>query len=345
MTSSYRITTFVRRSQFYKLNVVLLLLLVIFSILTLVIGDTPWNSVWEDVVKRIHGTTATWNPLLDERIPRLIVILCTGASLAVAGAVMQALFHNPLASPNILGISCGGGLLVVLVFVMQWHLAYPFAIPLAAFIGSLLTLLFVYSLSLSRGGAQLNTLILTGIAVSSLLLAIQAAIMYALRDQWMLIQTLTEWEAGSTFDRDWKHVHMQLPLTLIGLFGCWYYRSEIDILALGEEEAKNLGVEVDKVRWRLFLCVALLTGGSIAAVGMIAFFGLVLPHLVRYVQGPANHHLIPLCMLVGGTTFAAMDLLLRVLEIHSLSIGNISAILGGVFFLILLRGSHRLHRA
>lgn len=335
--------TFSKKHTLRQLNFILIFLLTLCSLLTLIIGDIPWTSVWEHAIQRIQGTSSNWNPLLDERIPRLIVILFTGASLAVAGAVMQALFHNPLASPNVLGISCGGGLMVVLVFVLEWHLEYPFAIPIGAFAGALITLLFVYFLSRSRGEVQLNTLILTGIAVSSLLFAIQAAIMYALRDRWMLIQTLTEWEAGSTVDRDWQHVHMQLPLALTGLYGCWHYRSEIDILALGEEEAQNLGVEVNKVRWRLFLCVALLTGGAIASVGMIAFFGLVLPHLVRYVQGPANHHLIPLCILVGGTAFAAMDLLLRMLEIHALSIGNVSAILGGIFFLILMRSSQRLY--
>lgn len=322
----------------FKLNLMLVCLLAVCSALTLIAGDTPWNIVLNNALERVSGISAhTWNPLLDERIPRLIVILCTGASLAVAGAVMQSLFHNPLASPNILGISCGGGLLVVLVFILEWQHRFPFAISIAAFSGSLLTLLFVYSLSKSEGEVQLNTLILTGIAISSLLLAIQAAIMYALRDRWMLVQTLAEWEAGSTTDRNWEHVHMQLPLTLIGLFGCWNYRNEIDLLALGEDEAKILGVDVDKVRWRLFLCVALLTGGAIASVGMIAFFGLVLPHLVRYLQGPINHRLIPLCILVGSTAFAAMDLLLRFLEIHALSIGTISAILGGIFFLILIR--------
>ncbi|MBA3815826.1 MAG: iron ABC transporter permease [Parachlamydiaceae bacterium] len=306
------------------------------ALLTLIIGDSSWNTVWKQALERIKGTSSHWNPLLDERIPRLIVILCSGAALAVAGAVMQSLFNNPLASPNVLGISCGGGLMVILVFVLEWHLKYPFIIPLGAFLGSLLTLVAVYLLSRSQGIVQLNTLILTGIAVSSLLFAIQAAIMYALRDRWMLIQTLTEWESGSTIDRGWKHVHMQLPLTLIGLYGCWHYRSEIDILALGEEEAQNLGVEVNKVRWRLFLCVALLTGGAIASVGAIAFFGLVLPHLVRYLQGPSNHQLIPLCILIGSTSFAAIDLFLRIFEIHSLSIGNVAAILGGFFFLILI---------
>ena len=322
-------------------NILFIVILVFCSIVTLLHGDTPWNALWSHTIDRLTNVTNSWNPLLDERIPRLIVILCTGASLAVAGAVMQALFHNPLASPNVLGIACGGALLVVLVFILNWHLKYPFAIPLAAFVGSLLTLLIVYSLSHSNGVMKVNTLILTGIAVSSLIIAIEGAITYALRDQWTLIQTLTEWEAGSTLDRDWKHVHMQLPLTIVGLYGCWFYRSEIDILTLGEEEAKNLGVEVEKVRWRLFLCVALLTGGALAAVGIVAFFGLVLPHLVRYVQGPSNHRLIPLCILVGSTSFVSLDLFLRLLAIHSLSIGTISAIFGGIAFLVLMKNHNK----
>ena len=334
-------TSLKQNNSFARASTVLLSLLLLFAALTLALGETPWHIVWEDTLARLQNKSAAWNPLLDERIPRLIVILCTGASLAVAGAVMQALFHNPLASPSILGVSCGGGLMVILVFVLEWHLAYPFAVPVGAFAGSLITLLLVYFLSRSDGEVHINTLVLTGIAVSSLLLAVQAAIMYALRDRWVLIQTLTEWQAGSTVDKTWKHVNMQLPLTLVGLYVCWKYRSEIDVLALGEEEAKNLGVEVNKVRWRLFLCVALLTGGAIASVGMIAFFGLVLPHLVRGVQGPASHHLIPLCILVGGVAFSGMDLLLRTLEIHALSIGNISAILGGIFFLLMIRTSHR----
>jgi iron complex transport system permease protein len=340
LLSSAAVSSVKSKRSFFLINMALILLLFVFSLLTLILGDAPWESVWENAWQRIYGeANSPWNPLLDERIPRLIIILCTGSSLVVAGAVMQSLFHNPLASPNVLGISCGGGLFVMLVFVMEWHLEYPFAIPIAAFSGCLLTLMLVYSLSHSAGEVDINTLIITGIAVSSLLFAIRSAIMYALRDNWILIQTLTEWEAGSTADRDWKHVHMQLPLTLVGLYGCWRYHSEIDILALGEEEAKNLGVEVKKVRWRLFLCVALLIGGALASVGIIAFFGLVLPHLVRYLQGPANHHLIPLCILVGCITFAFIDLILRTFGIHALSLGTVSAILGGIFFLILMRCS------
>lgn len=308
-------------------------------ILTLTMGDVPWNTVWQGAISRLTGNSTQWNPLLDERLPRLIVLLCTGASLAISGAVMQALFQNPLASPSVLGISCGGSLMVVLVFIFGWHLNFPYAVPLAAVGGCLLALMLIFFLARNNHESPLTTLILTGIALSTLLLAIQGAIMYALRDHWQLIQTLTEWEAGSTQDRSWKHVHMQLPLTLVGLVGCWMYSYEIDILTLGEEEAKNLGVEVEKVRWRLFLFVALLTGGAIAAVGIIAFFGLVLPHVVRRLQGPNSRKLIPLCILAGSIALTAMDLLLRTFSIHAFSIGNVSAILGGIFFMLLLFGA------
>lgn len=310
-------------------------------ILTIFVGDVPWSLAWKGALERLMGLSTQWNPLLDERLPRLIVLLCTGASLAVSGAVMQALFNNPLASPSIFGISCGGSLLVVLALYLEWHLEFPYIIPMAAFSGCLLALLLVYALSRNHDGSPLTNLLLTGIALSTLLMAIQGATLYALRDHWPLIQTLTEWEAGTTTDRNWKHVHMQLPLSIVGLTVCWIYRREIDILALGEEEATNLGIDVKKVRWRLFLCVAILTGGALAAVGVIAFFGLVLPHLVRHIQGPSNQRLIPLCMIAGSTSLAALDLCLRIFHIRALSIGNISAILGALFFLILLFGDRR----
>lgn len=315
---------------------ILYILLLFGCCLTLYLGDTPWNEIWNNVQARLSGQGVLWNPLLDERIPRLIVLLSTGAAMAVAGAVMQSLFQNPLASPSILGTSCGGTLSIVIVMIFGWHINHPYAIPMAGCAGCLAALLLVYWLSRHQSGVQLNQLILTGIAVSTLLLAIQEAIIYSLRDQWQLIQTLTEWEAGSTYDRSWKHVHMQLPLTLIGLAGCWNYRKEIDILALGDEEAKNLGVEVAKVRWRLFLCVALLTGGAISAVGVVSFFGLILPHMIRKITGPRFEHMFPFCVVGGGITLIFLDLALRLFEIRAFSIGNIAAILGGLFFLIIL---------
>lgn len=305
-------------------------------LLTLINGETPWTAVWEESLLRFQHASERWNPLLDERLPRLIVLICTGASLAVSGAVMQALFQNSLASPSILGISSGGCLAGLLVFIFNIQLIYPHAIPLAAFLGCLLTLGIVYGMSKMQKGLHLQNLILTGIAISGFLLAIQGVILYALRDQWQLIQTITEWEAGSTQDRNWQHVHMQLPLALIGLTGCLYYREELNLLALGEEEALNLGVNVSQVRWRLFLCIALLTGGALAAIGMIAFFGLAMPHIVRKIYGPDHRLLIPLCLLSGAAFLTGIDVFLRYFEVFNISLGNFSALLGGAFFIFLL---------
>lgn len=316
------------------LNILVLLMLGI--ILTIYLGDIPWEKVWPTAINRIKGLTLQWNPLLDERLPRLIVIICTGASLAVAGAIMQSIFQNPLASPSVLGITSGGCLMVVIVFILNLQIVYPFAIPLAAIAGCFLTLCLVHAISSFQQGHHINNLILTGIAISSIFLSVQGVFLYALRDNWQLIQTITEWEAGSTLNRSWDHVHMQLPLTLVGLAGSFFYKKEMNLMALGEEEAKNLGVDTKKVRWRLFICTALLTGASLAAVGTITFFGLVLPHILRRLQGPDHRHLILLCTIGGAATLLSLDLLLRFFKIYSISIGNLSAILGGLFFLVLL---------
>lgn len=319
----------------------LVALLLSVSFLTLTTGSIEWDTVWQGVLHRLEGTSVQWNPLLDERLPRLIVLFCTGASLAVAGAVMQSLFHNPLASPSVLGITAGGTLCTVLIFILGFGHSHPYLISIAAVTGCFLALSAVYLLSLSQHSSHLNNLILTGIAVSTLLLAVQGALLYSLRDQWELIQTITEWESGSTADRSWRHVHLQLPLAFIGLSGCWFYRAEMNLLSLGEEEAKNLGVDVDTVRRHLFLCVALLTGGALAAVGSIAFFGLILPHLVRSLIGSDYRRVIPYCLVGGALILAGLDISLRLLEIRSLSVGTISAMIGGLFFLLLLFRSQK----
>jgi iron complex transport system permease protein len=233
-----------------------------------------------------------------------------------------------------------------LVFVLGWHTLHPYTIPFATFLGSLITLLAVYWIAKRSGDGQTMSLILTGIALSTLLLAIQGTITYALRDQWQLIQTITEWEAGTTTDRGWIHVHMQLPLTIVGLFISFFYREELDLLAFGDEEAKNLGMEAPRVRWHLFLAVALLSAGSIATVGIIGFFGLILPHVIRQLIGPSNKTLIPLSIFGGAATLLSLDFLLRITKLEMISIGNISAIFGGLFFLsLLLRGKRKGYNA
>ncbi|MCB1118753.1 MAG: iron ABC transporter permease [Chlamydiia bacterium] len=277
-----------------------------------------------------------WNPFMDERLPRTLLLVMTGASLAAAGAVMQALFQNPLASESVLGITSGGTLAAVLIFLTNGHLSFPWLIPVGTVLGCLGTLLFVWSLASSRQSILLGHLILTGLAVTTLLIAVQGVITYMMRDNWQIYQILTEMEAGTTLNKGWRHFHMQFPLTLVGLSGIFYYRREINLLSLGAEEAMNLGVDVYKVRFRLFLFVASLTGGALAAIGNVGFFGLMMPHIARKLSGPNHLTLIPLSAWLGMISLLLLDTLIRHLAIYSLSLGNICALFGGLFFLFLL---------
>jgi iron complex transport system permease protein len=267
------------------------------------------------------------------RLPRLIVLLLTGASLAASGAIMQSLFQNPLASPSVLGISFGGSLAVTLAAALNLTHFSPLILPLAAFFGSLATLFLI--LSLSRGEST-EGLILSGIALSTVLLACQGALLYLLRDRWQLVLMLSEWEAGSTHNLSWQEVHMEAPLALLGFWIAFRYRKELTLLSLGDEEACSLGVEVKKVRFRLILASALLAAGALAAVGIIPFFGLILPHIVRAIKGAAHPHILTFNCLWGGVILLFLDSLLQFFEISSLTVGHVSALLGGLFFLLLL---------
>lgn len=317
-------------------SVILLAALIVLLCLTLLLGETGWEELRVSVWERLFGGAGHWNALVDERLPRLIVLFSTGASLAIAGAVMQSLFQNPLAAPSVLGISFGGSLAALLVMLTGWHLVAPQVLPMAACLGCLAALLLVTSLARNHGQLHLHSLILYGIALSTVLIATQRGLLYAMRDNWQLIQAVTEWEAGSSTNRSWQHVNMQAPLCIVGILGCWRYAKELNILSLGDEEASQLGVDVQRVRTHIFLCVALLTGASLAALGGLAFFGLILPHMLRRIIGSDLRALIPSCLIFGGSALVLLDAGLRLSHTSFFSIGNVSAILGGLLFLVLL---------
>lgn len=300
---------------------------------SLTLGETPWNEVWKDAFHIISSNLSTWNPLLDERLPRLIILSCTGAALPVAGLVMQAVFCNPLAAPSVLGISAGSHFAVTLILILGLHHLSTSMIPLAAIGGAFTTLLFVH---LIKRHQTTHSLILAGMAISTLLLAIQDFFLYAVRDNWILIQTLSEWQMGNTAHMTWQDVQMQLPATLLGLWGCWHYRREIDLFSLGEEQAMALGVHIPTVRWRLFIYTALLTGSATAVLGIVPFLGLIMPHLLRQFRICLAKSLIPLCIVSGASLLIAIDSLLRLTKFNHATLGNTTALLGGLFFLCLL---------
>jgi iron complex transport system permease protein len=303
------------------------------SLLILLFGHYPTLKA----LNELFGFKArtSWNPVIDERIPRWIILSLSGSSLAMAGAAMQALFNNTLASPSSLGITAGGSLMIVIAYTTGLASFLTLSTSVLAFLGCLITLVLVYSLSLCRGGSSSATLVLIGLAIATLMSAIESSLMYWVRDDWNLVRTLTEWAAASTFDCTWTEVWLELPFCILGSLGIWWLKHEIDIMSLGEEQAIALGIDTEKVRWLLFLCISLITGSTLASLGSLPFFGLLLPHLARLITGPAQKKLLPLCLWLGAGILCFLDWLIRYLQLGMFSLGNVCALLGAVGFLFI----------
>jgi iron complex transport system permease protein len=302
------------------------------SFFILLLGHYPTLKALEELFS--VSCLREWNPLLDERLPRWIILSLSGSSLAMAGAAMQALFNNTLASPSSLGITSGGSLMIVVAYTSGLASTFMLSTSVLAFLGCLLTLILVYSLCLSRGGSS-ATLLLIGLAVATLMGAIESSLMYWVRDDWHLVRTLTEWAGASSIDRTWTDAWLQLPFCLSGMIGIWSLRHEIDIISLGEEQAMALGIDTQKLRWFLFLWISLITGSTLASLGSLPFFGLLLPHLARMITGPSHKRLLPLCLWLGAGMLCFLDWILRYTQASFLSLGNVCALLGAIGFLLI----------
>ena len=271
------------------------------------------------------------------RSPRVILAVIVGAALSVAGAQMQAVFRNPLAEPGLIGVGAGAALGGVLAFCTGAAALAPPLLPLFAFTGGLGALALVYFIATRSGWASTADLLLTGVAVAAVLgSATSFLISLNLANQQML-QQITFWSMGGLDSRTWLHVRLCLPLVVPGLLLALYFSRDLDLLAQGEETAMTLGVNVDYVKWLVLAASAMLTGASVAVAGMVGFVGLIVPHGVRLLLGPAHGRLIPACALAGGLFLVLCDLASRsVVAPGEIPLGVITALCGGPFFLYLL---------
>lgn len=283
--------------------------------------------------------------LLQIRLPRVLVAGVTGASLAVAGALFQALFRNPLADPYILGASSGAslGAVVAIALALNLHLFGWGAVPLLAFAGALGTVWLVYRLARAcTGRPSVLALILAGVAVGSFLSALVSLIIYLLQDDRM--HQAVFWMMGGFSGATWDQLAMAAPYLVGGLAVAIWLARDLDSLLLGEETAQHLGVRVEWTR-RLVLSVgAFLTAVAVASGGVIGFVGLVVPHAVRMLGGPNHRYLVPASALGGAGLMILADLVARSLMAPmELPVGVVTALTGAPFFLYLLqaRRSHR----
>ncbi|MGJ8722326.1 MAG: FecCD family ABC transporter permease, partial [Salinibacterium amurskyense] len=269
------------------------------------------------------------------RFPRIAMALVVGAALAVAGAVMQAIFGNPLAEPGVVGVSSGAALGAAIAIVMGVAALGDGAIALFAFVGGLLATLLVYFVSRANGRTEVVTLLLTGIAVNAFAGAGLAFLLF-IADSGSREQ-IVFWQLGSLNGSRWSEVLIVALVTAVGLTAAIVLARPFDLLALGERNARHLGVNVERLRIVSIVIVALLTGVAVAFVGIIAFVGLVVPHAMRMVIGPAHRALIVASAIGGGVLLVLSDLLARsVVAGGDLPIGLLTSLVGGPFFFYLL---------
>lgn len=273
------------------------------------------------------------------RFPRIVMALAVGAALAVAGALMQAIFGNPLAEPGVVGVSSGAalGASTAIVFGIS---AAGGGVAVLAFLGGLGATLLVYVVARAGGRTEVVTLLLTGIAINAFAQAGLAFVLFladtASREQ------IVFWQLGSLAGSVWSEVVIVLPVLVIGTALAFILAGQLDLLSLGERNARHLGVDVERLRIVAIVLVALLTGVAVAFAGIIAFVGLVVPHIIRMALGPAHRGLLVASAIGGGALLAIADLLTRTLVNGAdLPIGMLTALVGGPFFFALLYQQRR----
>ena len=270
--------------------------------------------------------------IINIRLPRILLGALTGACLAAAGTILQSIMRNPLASPGIIGVSAGAGLAGILVM-----LAFPqFSVLLvpAAFCGALLTAVLVYTLAWKRGASPVR-LILAGVAVSAMLGAFSSTILLFNAEK---AGGILDFSIGSLSARSWLQIRQAGIYMGLGLLGAVALGPKLNILALGDEVATGLGMNVERVRFQAIAAAALLAASAVSVAGLLGFVGLIAPHIVRLVTGSDNRFLVPGSALFGGLMVVACDAAGRmVIEPAELPVGIIMALLGPPFFLWLLR--------
>jgi len=270
------------------------------------------------------------------RLPRILVGAIVGMALGVAGTTMQAVFRNPMAEPGIIGVSAGGAVGAVLSITFGLNDLFFLALPLFAFIGSMGSALLVYGIALMGGYFSISTLLLAGVAVSAFLAAIVSLVIVLVPNNEGLREILF-WLAGGLDSRSWEHVQISFPIILSGCLVIVGMSRELNLLMLGNDDARSLGVRIALVRPVLIIISALITGVAVAVSGTIAFVGLVVPHTLRLVFGPDHRVLLPMSA-VGGALFLVLaDTMARMIaQPAEIRVGIVTAFFGAPFFVGLL---------
>ena len=290
--------------------------------------DSDWPASWETII---------W----DIRLPRLLLAGLVGASLAMSGATYQGIFRNPLADPYLIGVAAGAGLGATIILVSPVEAsAYRISVlPLAALCGALVAVTVAYFLARVGQTVPATTLILSGVAIAALASALSSFIMLTGRQD---LRIVFSWIMGSFNTSSWEKMLMVVPYLIPSALVIFWHARVLNVLQLDEEQAQQLGINVERVKLLLIAAASLATAAAVSVSGLIGFVGLIVPHAVRLLWGPDFRLLLPLSFLLGGAFLVLADLLARtVVSPAELPVGIITAFCGAPFFLYLLRQRKR----
>ena len=279
--------------------------------------------------------------LFDIRLPHAVLIALTGMALGGSGAAYQGLFRNPLADPYIIGVASGAGLGAVLAMTVQFpsSLLGMAAVPVAAFVGALVTVTLVYTIARVGRTTPVTTLLLAGVAVGTFASALTSMLMLLSTDE---LHRAISWLLGGFSLGGWQPVLAALPYLFIGLGVLILLGRPLNVLQFGDEEALQLGLDVEKFKLVIVVASSLVAATAVSFSGTIAFVGLIVPHLVRILWGTDYRRLIPLAILGGGSVLLAADVIARtIMAPRDLPVGIVTSIVGAPFFLWLLRRAKR----
>jgi iron complex transport system permease protein len=332
-------------SIIFEKKFLLLFYLIVFFLLTLLISaislskgviEIPVSEVFSILFTSRFSQTINESVIFDIRLPRILLSFFVGLALSISGAVMQGIFRNPLADPSILGVSAGSALGAVIPIAFAIHTFHLLVIPMFSFIGGLLSSITVYVVFVSTGRKSNSILLLAGIAIGSFLNALITLSVY-LSDNPFQMRSIFYWLIGGFESTRWEHLYISIPIISISLLFLLYKSKEINLIMIGDEYASSLGINVNRTLLLCLLFTSLVTSAAVSVSGILAFVGLVIPHLVRLMIGNDNRLVLPLSAIVGGFFVVLMDFITRIIfSSTDLRVGVLMSLIGGPFFIFLI---------
>ncbi|MFH0727534.1 MAG: iron ABC transporter permease [Pseudomonadota bacterium] len=297
-------------------------------------------TVMKILLSRIAPISPTWpqtldSVIMDVRLPRVAAGLLVGAGLSISGASFQGVFRNPLVSPHILGVAAGAGFGAAMAILLFDHIVL---IQLLAFVGGLLAVGLTYLISRYQKMTPILMLVLSGIVVGALFSALTSFVKY-IADPMNRMPAIVFWLLGSLNHVSNEDLVIVAPVFVICMALLLSVRWRINLLAMGDEDARALGVNTERLKALIIICATTLTAASVCISGIIGWIGIVIPHIGRMLVGPDHKQLLPTSMLIGAAYLTAVDLLARSLLVTEIPIGILTAIIGAPIFVYLLRKS------